>query len=167
MKSGLPLRVFDSHAAIFRFYCKASLGIMMTLILSLDAANFTRSFYRLLDGGDLSILGEDENKLHEIESAMFWDIKKKEESWTGSLDENKKADRMVGDKIFKSFKNYERNKKDDAPEYFSFKNDLFEFLYVAFLMRVVTRLITFMYILFNSFCHFRSHFQNDYIMLQT
>ena len=52
---------------------------------------------------------------------MFWDIKKKEESWTGSLDENKKADRMVGDKIFKSFKNYERNKKDDAPEYFSFK----------------------------------------------
>ena len=93
----------------------------MTLILSLDAANFTRSFYRLLDGGDLSILGEDENKLHEIESAMFWDIKKKEESWTGSLDENKKADRMVGDKIFKSFKNYERNKKDDAPEYFSFK----------------------------------------------
>ena len=52
---------------------------------------------------------------------MFWDIKKKEESWSGTLDENKKADRRVGEKIFKSFKAYERNKKDGAPEYFSFK----------------------------------------------
>ena len=47
--------------------------------------------------------------------------KRRRRSWSGTLDENKKADRRVGEKIFKSFKAYERNKKDGAPEYFSFK----------------------------------------------
>ena len=84
-------------------------------------ATFTRCFYRLLDGGDLALLGDDKGRLHEIESAIFRGLKKKGEAETGGLDENKEADKMVGDKIYKSFRAYERNKKDGAPEFFSFK----------------------------------------------
>ena len=86
-----------------------------------DLATFTRCFYRLLDGGDLSLLGEDEEKLYEIELAVFRGLKKKDEVGTGTLADNKKADKLVGEKIFKSFKAYERNKKDGAQEFFSFK----------------------------------------------
>ena len=88
-----------------------------------DAANFTRSFYRLLDGEDLS--DEDGGRLLDIESSIFRvvkeDILKKDKSWEDTLEDNKKADRMIGDTILKSFKAYERNKKDDAATFFSFK----------------------------------------------
>ena len=88
-----------------------------------DAANFTRSYYRLLDGADLS--DEDDKRLHDIESSIFRGIKedilKKDKSWEDTLEDNKKADKMIGDTILKSFKAYERNKKDNAATFFSFK----------------------------------------------
>ena len=47
------------------------------------------------------------------------DIVKKDGGWGGTLDEHKKADRMVGETILKSFKGYERNKKKDSPAFFT------------------------------------------------
>ena len=37
------------------------------------------------------------------------------------MEDNKKADKMIGDTILKSFKAYERNRNDDAATFFSFK----------------------------------------------
>ena len=94
-------------------------------MMILDAANFTRSFYRLLDGEDLSFLGEDEGRLHDIEASIFRvikeDIVKKEKSWGGTLEDNKKADRKICEAILKSFRAYERNKDEKAATFFSFK----------------------------------------------
>ena len=77
----------------------------------------------MLDGGDLS--ANHQERLLEIEKTTFGvikdDIVKKEGSWAGTLDDNKKADKLVCEAFIKSFKVYERNKKDDAPTFFTSK----------------------------------------------
>ena len=87
---------------------------------NLDAASFSHSFYRLLDGGDG---GDHQERLLEIEKTTFGVIKdeiiKKDGSWTGTLAEHKKADKFICDTFVKSLKMYERNKKDDAPTFFT------------------------------------------------
>ena len=59
-----------------------------------------------------------------IESKTFGVIKEnlveENETWTTDLTLNKKADLAVATAIFKSFKNYEKSKKQYEQSYFSF-----------------------------------------------
>ena len=82
-------------------------------------------FYRICDG--IEDGGNDEigDKLLEIEFSTFLVVKKSIVkdcgSWSGSLENNRKADQMIARVIRRSIHNYEKNRKSYEKTYFLFK----------------------------------------------
>ena len=64
----------------------------------------------------------DAKKLEEIEENIFLTIKEKSfgDDWDGSLEDNKKADSLIGKAIHQSLKLYEKNKGEYDDSYFTF-----------------------------------------------
>ena len=95
----------------------------MTIFLGLKA--FKKQFYRLVDSESLQI--EDQQKLRSIERRVFdacrEDILKEatDKMWSGSKEQNQRADVIVATKIRTSFRVFENTKTGHKVSYFVFK----------------------------------------------
>ena len=84
---------------------------------------FRKLFYRALDS-----LGDDSNcrqRMMTIEETTFGVVKSEVEkefgNWTGTLEENKKADILIVSALLNSFKSYEKTRKPYEESFFVFQ----------------------------------------------
>ena len=90
---------------------------------TLGVKTFRKMFYRALDslGDEVRCL----QRMLAIEEKTFGvvkgDVEKEFGEWTGTLDQNKKADSLIASALYSSFKTYEKNKKSYEDSFFIFK----------------------------------------------
>ena len=95
------------------------------MTVTLGNKGFKKQFYRLVDGESLS--NEDQQKLRIVERRVFdasrEDILKEatDKKWSGSLDQNRRADTIVATKIRTSFRVFENSTSSSKESYFYFK----------------------------------------------
>ena len=83
-----------------------------------DAALFRKLFYRIID----TLEDDDPNKerLLEIETSAFRDVKKDVGEWNSTVEVNMKADLLIATKIRTSFASYEKTRGRFQKSFFSF-----------------------------------------------
>ena len=97
----------------------------MIRILYLGVKQWKKIFYRVVDGPS-HLDDETRGKLLEIEAAIFHGVAKEKlekdtnAPWTGKIEEHFKADVLIANTIFNSFKYYEKNLKGFKTSFFKF-----------------------------------------------